>query len=131
VTATRIAVLRVLDELDGHSTAEQVRQAASELIGSLSGQAVYDILRALTSAGLARCLQTPGHPARYESRVGDSHHHFVCRLCGATRDVDSAMGDAACLAPNAMPAGFAVLGAEVTYWGTCSDCQSTKGNEPR
>jgi Fur family ferric uptake transcriptional regulator len=131
VTAARVAVLRVLDELGGHVTAEQVHESVTELIGRVSVQAVYDILAALTSAGLARCLQTPGHPARYESRVGDSHHHFVCRMCGTTRDIDSAVGDTSCLAPEAMPAGFAIFEAEVTYWGTCSDCQSTKGSERR
>jgi Fur family ferric uptake transcriptional regulator len=131
VTAARIAVLRVLDELGGHVTVEQVRQSVTGMIGSVSTQAVYDILTTLTSAGLARCLETPGHPARYESRVGDNHHHFVCRLCGITLDIAEVVGEAACLTPKALPDGFAVLEAEVTYWGTCSECLAAKGGELR
>ncbi len=122
VTAPRIAVLTALDRLNDHVTAEQVRQTAVELIGSVSLQAVYDILAALTSAGLTRCVETPGHPARYEARVGDNHHHFVCRRCGATIDIVCAVGAAPCLDPDGLPAGFAVDEAEVTYWGTCSAC---------
>jgi Fur family transcriptional regulator, stress-responsive regulator len=131
VTAPRLAVLQVLDELADHVTAERVRQSVVERIGSVSLQAVYDILTVLTEAGLVRCLETPGHPARYESRVGDNHHHFVCRICGRTVDVESAVGETPCLTPKALPSGFTVLEAEVTYWGTCPDCLANNGNERR
>jgi Fur family ferric uptake transcriptional regulator len=128
VTAARVAVLEVLEELPGHVTVEQIRHAVVGRIGAVSAQALYDILAALTSAGLVRCLETPGFPARYESRAGDNHHHFICRRCGKTVDVDGAIGDTACLSPDTMPAGFAIIEAEVTYWGTCDDCRS-KGDE--
>jgi Fur family transcriptional regulator, stress-responsive regulator len=123
VTAQRVVVLEVLDRSDGHLTAEEVRLAARSRIGSVSVQAVYDVLAVLTRVGLARCIETPGHPARYESRVGDNHHHFVCRRCGRTIDVDCAVGDAPCLLPSAVPRGFEIDEAEVTYWGICSDCR--------
>jgi Fur family ferric uptake transcriptional regulator len=129
VTATRLAVLQALDELHDHVTVEQVRQHVTGRIGAVSLQAVYDILAALTAAGLVRCLETPGHPARYESRVGDKHHHFVCRRCGRTVDVAGAEGETPCLEPRTLPSGFLVLDAEVTYWGTCPDCQAKGGEE--
>ena len=122
VTSPRLAVLEVLDGADGHVTADQVRQLALSRLGSVSVQAVYDVLGALTTAGLVRCIETPGHPARYENRVGDNHHHFVCRSCGRTLDIDCATGEAPCLVPHALPGGFQVDEAEVTYWGTCADC---------
>ena len=84
VTAPRLAVLEALDSTDGHVTADEVRREVVVRIGSVSVQAAYDVLAALSRAGLIRCIETPGHPARYESRVGDNHHHFVCRHCGAT-----------------------------------------------
>lgn len=124
ITAPRLAVLDVLDAAPGHVTAEQVRTDVVERIGSVSVQAVYDVLGALTGAGLIRCIETPGHPARYENRVGDNHHHFVCRRCGTTLDIDCATGEAPCLLPHGLPGGFAVDEAEVTYWGTCPDCQA-------
>jgi Fur family ferric uptake transcriptional regulator len=124
VTAQRVAVLEVLDRSAGHLTADEVRQATRSRLGSVSVQAVYDVLAVLTQAGLARCIETPGHPARYESRVGDNHHHFVCRRCGQTIDIDCAVDEAPCLLPSALPRGFEVDEAEVTYWGTCSDCQA-------
>jgi len=123
VTAPRIAVLEALDEADGHVTAEQVRQSVLARLGSVSVQTVYDILSALTRVGLVRCLETPGHPARFETRVGDNHHHFICRTCGKTIDIDCATGEAPCLTPQALPSGFLADEAEVTYWGTCSICR--------
>jgi Fur family ferric uptake transcriptional regulator len=123
VTAPRLAVLEALDSTQGHVTADEVRRAVVARIGTLSVQAAYDVLGALSLAGLIRCIETPGHPARYEARVGDNHHHFVCRLCGTTIDVDCATGVAPCLAPHALPRGFDVDEAEVTYWGTCPDCK--------
>ena len=122
VTSPRIAVLAALDESAGHITAEQVRQAVLTRLGSVSVQTIYDILSALAAAGLVRCLETPGHPARFETRVGDNHHHFICRSCGNTIDIDCATGETPCLTPSALPAGFQADEAEVTYWGTCSDC---------
>jgi Fe2+ or Zn2+ uptake regulation protein len=122
VTAPRIAVLEALDAADGHITADQVRQAVLARLGSVSVQTIYDILSALTAAGLVRCLETPGHPARFETRVGDNHHHFICRTCGTTIDIDCAAGEAPCLTPQALPSGFHADEAEVTYWGTCSSC---------
>jgi Fur family ferric uptake transcriptional regulator len=127
VTAARVAVLQALDEAGNHATVEQIR----ERVPDVSTQAVYDVLAALTSAGLARRLETPGHPARYELRA-DSHHHFICRRCGKTVDIDGAIGDTSCLSPDTMPAGFAIIEAEVTYWGTCDDCDPTaRGDEVR
>lgn len=131
VTSPRLVVLDVLDELGTHVTAADVRRAAVERLGAVSVQAVYDVLSALTLAGLARCIETPGHPARYESRVGDNHHHFVCRTCGATIDIDCAEGEAPCLTPRALPRGFAVDEAEVTYWGHCKDCTTRQRKDRR
>jgi Fur family ferric uptake transcriptional regulator len=124
VTAARIAVLDVLEAGPGHQTADIVRGHVVDRIGSISVQAVYDVLGALTAAGLARCIETPGHPARYEARVGDNHHHYVCRSCGTTLDIDCATGEAPCLVPQGLPRGFSLDEAEVTYWGTCADCAS-------
>jgi Fur family ferric uptake transcriptional regulator len=87
----------------------------------VSTQAVYDVLRALTGAGLVRRIEPAGSVARYESRVGDNHHHFVCRSCGAISDVDCVVGAAPCLMAGD-DAGYTIDEAEVTYWGRCSDC---------
>ena len=121
ITRPRVAVLAaVYDEphADTHSIIEHVR---SEL-GAVSQQAVYDVLQALTDAGLVRRIQPPGSVARYESRVGDNHHHVVCRSCGAIEDVDCAVGTAPCLTPFD-DHGFAIDEAEVVYRGLCPDCQ--------
>jgi len=128
VTAPRLAVLAALPP-GCHLDAETVAKTARERLGSLSTQAVYDILRALTGAGLVRRIQPAGGPARFESRAGDNHHHLVCRGCGATVDVDCAVGAAPCLDP-ADTAGFAVDEAEVTYWGACPDCQQSTTSPP-
>ena len=93
-------------------------------LGEVSQQAVYDVLRALTDAGLVRRIQPPGSVARYESRVGDNHHHVVCRSCGAIADVDCAVGDTPCLTA-AEDHGFAIDEAEVVYRGLCPDCSIT------
>ena len=90
---------------------------------SVSTQAVYDCLATLTGAGLPRRIEPAGSPARYEARVGDNHHHIVCRACGATRDVDCAVGATPCPEPGASTGGFAVDEAEVTFWGLCPSCQ--------
>jgi Fur family transcriptional regulator, stress-responsive regulator len=92
-------------------------------LGEVSQQAVYDVLRALTDAGLVRRIDPPGSVARYEARVGDNHHHLVCRACGAIEDVDCAVGAAPCLAP-AQTHGFVVDEAEVVFRGLCPTCSA-------
>jgi Fe2+ or Zn2+ uptake regulation protein len=122
VTRPRIAVLAAVREhphADTHSIIAHVRNELAEV----SQQAVYDVLHALTDAGLLRRIQPPGSVARYESRVGDNHHHLVCRSCGSVADVDCAVGPAPCLAP-ADAHGFVVDEAEVIYWGLCPACSS-------
>src|SRR5690348_14576530 len=112
VTAPRIAVLA--EVADGkHMTADQVALAARERRGTISTQAVYDVLGALTTAGLLRRIEPAGSPARYETRVDDNHHHVVCRSCGAITDVDCVVGEPACLTPD-NASGFAIDEAEVT-----------------
>jgi Fur family ferric uptake transcriptional regulator len=105
-----------------HRDAEAIAVAARSRLGTLSTQAVYDNLHILEDAGLIRRIQPSGHPARYEARVGDNHHHIVCRRCGTTADVDCAVGAAPCLEPSASH-GFVVDEAEVIYWGLCPQCQ--------
>jgi len=126
VTAPREAVLQVLENGQGkgeHLPVATIAERARRALGSLSTQAVYDCLEVLTAAGLARRIEPAGHPARYEARVGDNHHHLVCRSCGETADVDCVVGPAPCLSV-AVPAGFVVDEAEVTFWGHCSSCRS-------
>ena len=120
VTRPRLAVLAALRARPHADTDEVIRQVRATL-GSVSHQAVYDVLRALTDAGLLRRIQTAGTTARYESRVGDNHHHVICRSCGAIADVDCAVGHAPCLTASD-DHGFRVDEAEVVYWGTCPDC---------
>jgi Fur family ferric uptake transcriptional regulator len=98
-----------------------------EDLGEVSHQAVYDVLRALTAAGLVRRIQPSGSVARYESRVGDNHHHVVCRSCGFVADVDCAVGTTPCLTASD-DHGFAIDEAEVTYWGVCPDCSTALGS---
>ncbi len=126
VTAPRVAVLSALHD-HPHSTADTVALHARRALGSVSTQAVYDGLRALTAAGLLRRIEPPGSPARFETRVGDNHHHLVCRTCGALADVDCAVGDTPCLEPTD-PAGYSVDEAEVIYWGQCPTCQEATSN---
>jgi Fur family transcriptional regulator, stress-responsive regulator len=128
VTAPRVAVLAEM--ADGkHVTADQVALAVRGRLGTISTQAVYDVLGALTRAGLLQRIEPAGSPARYETRVGDNHHHVVCRSCGAIADVDCVVGEPPCLSP-ASAGGFVIDEAEVTFWGLCPDCQTTsKPNE--
>ena len=98
-------------------------------LGDVSHQAVYDVLRALTAAGLVRRIQPTGSVARYEARVGDNHHHVVCRSCGAIADLDCAVGEAPCLTAGD-DAGFAIDEAEVIYWGTCPSCAAGPATPP-
>ncbi|HVC24233.1 MAG TPA: Fur family transcriptional regulator [Acidimicrobiales bacterium] len=120
VTAIR---LTVLDEVAArpHADTESIATAVGGELGTVSRQAVYDALRALAQAGLVRRIEPAGSPARYEARVGDNHHHVVCRVCGATADVDCAVGSAPCLEPS-QAHGFRLDEAEVTYWGLCPRC---------
>jgi Fur family ferric uptake transcriptional regulator len=125
VTAPRVSVLRVLERSHDHPSVEQVIGRVREAGVTISTQAGYDVCEALHSAGLARRIDPAGGPARYEARVGDNHHHLVCRSCGLTADVDCAIGSAPCLEPVARH-GFVIDEAEVTYWGLCPNCQTTQ-----
>lgn len=120
VTAPRRAVLAWLVE-HPHSTADAISVAVRGVLGTVSNQAVYDVLGVCTSAGLVRRIEPAGHPARFERRVRDNHHHVVCRLCGRTDDVDCAVGDAPCLEPSD-DHGFSIDEAEVVFWGLCPGC---------
>ena len=122
VTAQRLAVLRAVSALP-HSTAEDVAESVRGEIGAISRQAVYDALGVLVETGLLRRIQPATSSARYEHRVGDNHHHLVCRTCGRVEDVDCAVGYTPCLTA-AEDLGFVIDEAEVIYWGTCPDCQS-------
>ncbi|MDO9380826.1 MAG: Fur family transcriptional regulator [Nocardioidaceae bacterium] len=115
--------LRVLDFLGAtpHATARDVLVGVRAAGASMSTQAVYDVLHALVGAGLARTIEPPGSSARYEVRVGDNHHHLICRGCGDVTDVDCARGTSPCLTP-ATDHGFVVDEAEIVYWGTCAAC---------
>jgi Fur family ferric uptake transcriptional regulator len=121
VTAQRLAVLRAVQGRP-HRTADDVAESVRGEIGAISRQAVYDALGALVEKGLLRRIQPAGSPARYEHRVGDNHHHMICRSCGRMEDVDCATGAAPCLTA-ADGSGFAVEEAEITFWGRCPDCQ--------
>ena len=120
VTRPRLAVLEVLAD-EPHLDTDTIIGRVREKHGSVSHQAVYDVLRALTAAGLVRRIQPAGSNARYEARVGDNHHHAVCRSCGAIVDVECSVGHAPCLTAEGGH-GFVVDEAEVVYWGTCTDC---------
>jgi Fur family transcriptional regulator, stress-responsive regulator len=122
VTRPRLSVLSVLAE-HPHADADSVVTAARRLHPSLSHQAAYGVLRALVTGGLARRIEPAGAPARYELRVGDNHHHLVCRSCGAVADVDCAVGAAPCLTPSDT-AGFVVDEAEVVFRGLCRECRA-------
>ena len=122
VTAPRLAVLAAVSDCP-HADTESIVRVVRERLGSVSHQAVYDVLRALTDAGLVRRIQPAGSVARYEVRVGDNHHHLVCRLCGDVADVDCAVGYTPCLTA-ADDAGYTIDEAEVVYWGRCPACSS-------
>ena len=125
VTRPRVAVLEAV-HCHPHADTETILSAVRSGLPDVSRQAVYDVLNALTAVGLVRRIQPLGMVARYESRVGDNHHHVVCRSCGVIADVDCAVGDAPCLAPsddNTLD-GFVLDEAEVIYWGLCPDCST-------
>ena len=122
VTAQRLAVLRAVTARP-HVTADAVAEMSRADIGVISLQSVYDALTMLAAKGLIRRIQPAGSPARFEARVGDNHHHVICRVCGHTADVDCAVGAAPCLtAADAM--GYEIDEAEVIYWGRCAECAS-------
>jgi Fur family transcriptional regulator, stress-responsive regulator len=120
VTAQRLAVLRAV-AAQPHATADVVAETVRTEIGAISLQSVYDALGLLTTEGLIRRIQPAGSPARFEARVGDNHHHLICRTCGRTVDVDCAVGFAPCLTA-ADARGYEIDEAEVVYWGRCPDC---------
>ena len=124
VTAPRLAVLAAVTRLC-HADADAVCREVPET----SVQAVYDNLHALTQSGLLRRIEPAGHPARYETRTGDNHHHLVCRACGRTEDVDCVVGEAPCLTPG-HTAGFVVDEAEITFWGLCPECATMAKDRP-
>jgi Fur family transcriptional regulator, stress-responsive regulator len=123
VTRTRLAVLAAVYE-HPHVDTDSIIGVVREDFGGASHQAVYDVLRALTAVGLVRRIEPPGLIARYEARVGDNHHHVVCRVCGTIADVDCAVGDAPCLTASD-DHGFVIDEAEVIYWGKCPACPTT------
>ncbi|MEU1548914.1 Fur family transcriptional regulator [Nocardia sp. NPDC005745] len=122
VTAPRIAVLDAVAARP-HSDADTVAATVRDALGSVSTQAVYDVLHACVRAGILRRIEPAGSSARYETRIGDNHHHLVCRSCGAVADVDCAVGEAPCLDPSDAH-GFVVDEAEVVFWGLCPTCRS-------
>jgi Fur family ferric uptake transcriptional regulator len=126
VTRPRIAVLEAV-HAHPHADTETIFSSVRIGLPEVSRQAVYDVLNALTAVGLVRRIQPLGLVARYESRVGDNHHHVVCRSCGVIADVDCAVGDAPCLTPsddNNVLDGYVLDEAEVIYWGTCPACST-------
>jgi len=122
VTRPRLAVLSIL-HAHPHADTDTIIRRVREELGDVSHQAVYDVLRALTTAGIARRIQPAGSVARYETRVGDNHHHVVCRSCGVIADVDCAVDETPCLTASD-DHGFVIDQAEVTYWGLCPSCVS-------
>ena len=123
VTRPRVAVLTAVHARP-HADTDSIIGAVRADLGQVSHQAVYDVLRALTDAGLVRRIQPSGSVARYEARVGDNHHHVVCRSCGTIADVDCAAGETPCLTASDGQ-GFAIDEAEVVYWGVCPACATT------
>jgi Fe2+ or Zn2+ uptake regulation protein len=126
VTRPRVAVLAAVHD-DPHADTTAILGRVREALGEVSQQAVYDVLRALTDAGLVRRIHPPGSVARYESRVGDNHHHLVCRSCGAIVDVDCVVGTAPCLTASD-DHGYSLDEAEVIYWGLCPGCSTTRSS---
>jgi Fur family ferric uptake transcriptional regulator len=123
VTRPRVAVLEAVHR-HPHADTDAIIASVRTDHGEVSTQAVYDVLRALTAAGLVRRIQPAGSVARYESRVADNHHHVVCRSCGAIADIDCAVGDAPCLSASE-DHGYSIDETEVTHWGLCPACTAT------
>ena len=124
VTAARVALLEIVRDGD-HLGAEAIASGVRDRIGHISLQTVYDALDALAAAGLIRRIEPAGSPARFEGRVGDNHHHVVCRSCGAVTDVACAVGEAPCLTASD-DRGFSIDEAEVIYWGLCPGCSTAR-----
>jgi Fur family transcriptional regulator, stress-responsive regulator len=127
VTAQRLAVLRAVAG-QPHITADGVAEVVKEEIGAISRQSVYDTLGVLVDEGLVRRIQPAGSPGRFETRVGDNHHHVLCRVCGRTADVNCAVGYVPCLTP-VDDMGYEIDEAEVIYWGRCPECVAQARNE--
>ncbi|GLX96000.1 transcriptional repressor [Herbidospora sp. NBRC 101105] len=123
VTAARVALLETVRG-GNHLGVEDIASGVRDRVGHVSLQAVYEALHALTAAGLVRRIEPAGSPARFEGRVGDNHHHIVCRSCGAVADVDCAVGEVPCLTASETH-GFTIDEAEVIYWGRCPSCSAT------
>lgn len=128
VTEPRVAVIEALEGRP-HGSADELYASVATLLPTTSKQAVYNVLHDLTENGLARRIEPGDHPARYELRVGDNHHHVVCRGCGAIADVDCVVGHAPCLTPS-VDHGFAMVEAEVVFWGLCRTCQRAREATP-
>jgi Fur family ferric uptake transcriptional regulator len=128
VTGPRVAVLTEV-HAHPHADVDTLTAKVRARLGSVSTQAVYDVLRALTAAELVRRIEPAGSPARFEARVGDNHHHVVCRTCGEVADIDCATGSAPCLEASNTN-GFVIDEAEVTYWGICPACQQNPAPRP-
>ena len=126
VTRPRVAVLNAVYE-HPHADTDSIIGVVRDDLGEVSTQAVYDVLRALTTAGLVRRIEPSGSVARYESRVADNHHHIVCRSCGAIADVDCAVGYTPCLTAS-NDSGYTIDEAEVTYWGLCPACSTEQSS---
>jgi Fe2+ or Zn2+ uptake regulation protein len=126
VTAARVALLNTVREGD-HLGVEAIASGVRDRVGHISLQAVYDALHVLTAAGLVRRIEPAGSPARFEGRVGDNHHHVVCRSCGVVADVDCSVGEAPCLTASESH-GFSIEEAEVIYWGLCPDCSTARSS---
>ena len=126
VTAARVALLEAVRHGD-HLGVEALADSVRERVGHVSLQAVYEALNALTAAGLIRRIEPAGSPARFEGRIGDNHHHVVCRSCGLVADVDCAVGEAPCLTASD-DRGFSIDEAEVIYWGLCPDCSTASSS---
>lgn len=128
-TGPRMLVYRAVSELPGHPDVGAISERVATNDGPISIQAVYDSLHALADAGLLRRIEPAGSPAKYESRIGDNHHHVVCRVCGTVQDVDCVTGAAPCLDPDDVN-GYAVDEAEITFWGLCPSCQANAQTQP-
>ncbi|QII07131.1 transcriptional repressor [Rhodococcoides fascians A25f] len=124
VTRPRVAVLEVV-ETNPHADTDTILGLVRSMLPEVSRQTVYDVLNALTVARLVRRIEPAGSPARYESRVGDNHHHAVCRSCGVIADVDCAVGETPCLTASDS-VGFTIDEAEVIYWGLCAQCSAAR-----
>lgn len=127
VTRQRLAVLEAV-QASPHATAEMVLASAQGTLPGLTAQSVYQVLGDLSEAGLLRKLQTPGSPARYETRIGDNHHHVMCIRCGAVQDVTCVVGHAPCLTPSE-DGGMQILAAEVLFQGICAQCQASSSTD--